>query len=589
MLKLVRKSLQPISIPDFVHASLPLCFLSSPFAGPSLKLDRRLSRTKKSTSHFLIDNFRVLFSPGTKLIAPKQLVTCASLWTNAGPSVEAHRKKAQSTSSLGQRISTSNRHIPELESLVTYRKKTIGLRSNRHKFTFLHFRHFSPSLLPSLSSRRDDPERGRGVCLFASSVLLLCLVFSPIAFAQSQSSSEPIILHAAHLLDMESGKIISPGEILVQGERIAEVGSSVSHPAGAQTIELGDTTLMPGLIDSHVHLFLHPGNETLQTVEESVPQRTIQATLAARADLMAGYTAERDMGTEGAGSADTAVRNAINSGEIPGPRLRITGNAISILGGHEDALGFNPAQHVLPNATYANNSDELIEVIREQLKEGANLIKIYETGRDTFRNGQFVTPYQYTEAQLAAAVQEAARMHTYVTVHCTGEPGALYAAEAGVVSIEHAFQLSDETMRLMREKDIPADPTFTISEYFADHAATPAAAAMERRVLDYHVEQFHKQLAAGVPMVVGSDVGPFPHGTQAREYVLMVKYGMTPLAALQAGLLNGAKLLGWQGQIGALKPGYYADIIAVPGNPLQDISVLEKVSFVMKGGVIYRK
>ncbi|HEV2297238.1 MAG TPA: amidohydrolase family protein [Candidatus Acidoferrales bacterium] len=409
------------------------------------------------------------------------------------------------------------------------------------------------------------------------------------SLAQSQPSQHPIILHAARLLDVESGKITSPGEVLVQDERIIEVGAHVSHPAGADTVDLGDTTLMPGLIDAHVHLFLHPGAEDLQTVDESVPERTILATLAARADLMAGFTAERDMGTEGAGSADTAVRNAINSGEIPGPRLRISGNAISILGGHEDAIRYNPAQHVLPNATYADNTDKLISVIREQLKEGADFIKIYETGRDSLRNGQFSTPYQFTEAQLTAAVQEAARMGMRVGVHCTGEPGALYAAKAGVESIDHAFQLSDETMRLMREKQIPAVPTFAISEYFADHAATPEASVMEHKLQDFHIEQFHKQLAVGVPMAVGSDVGPFPHGTQAREYELMVKFGMTPLATLQAGLLNGAKILDWQDQIGALKPGYFADVIAVPGNPLEDINVLEKVSFVMKGGVIYRK
>jgi imidazolonepropionase-like amidohydrolase len=347
--------------------------------------------------------------------------------------------------------------------------------------------------------------------------------------------------------------------------------------------------LLPGLIDSHVHLFLHPGAEDLQTVQESVPQRTIMATLAARADLMAGYTAERDMGTEGAGSADTAVRNAINQGLIPGPRLRISGNAISILGGHEDAIGYNPDQRVLSNATYANNPAELIAVIREQVKEGADFLKIYETGEDSFQNGQFSTPYQYTEAELSAAAQETARIGKHVAVHATGEPGTLYAARAGVSSIDHADQLSDETMRLMREKHIFAVPTFAISEYFADHAASQNESERRRQALDYHAQEFRKQLAAGVPMAVGSDVGPFQHGTQAREFVLMVKYGMTPLAALQAGLMNGAKLLDWEGKIGILKPGYFADVIAVPGNPLQDISVLQKVSFVMKGGVIYRK
>ena len=421
---------------------------------------------------------------------------------------------------------------------------------------------------------------------FACALIFSCLLSSTL---HSQSRPQPVVLHAARLLDVESGKIISPGEVLVQGERIGEVGQKVNHPAGAEVIDLGDVTLMPGLIDAHVHLFLHPGAEDLQTVEESVPQRTILATLAAKADLMAGFTAERDMGTEGAGSADTAVRDAINAGLIPGPRLRISGNAIDILGGHEDANHFNPAQHILSNATYANNADQLVEAIREQVKEGADFIKIYETGRDTIVNGKLVTPYQYTEAQLAAAVAEAARTGKRVAVHATGDPGALYAAQAGVESVDHGFQLSDETMRIMREKGIPAVPTFTIVEYFADHASSPAAAERERKMQDLHAQEFKKQLAAGVPMAVGSDVGPFPHGTQGREFVLMAQYGMSPTAVLQADLINGAKLLGWEGQIGELKPGYFADVVAVPGDPTKDISVVEKVSFVMKGGVVYKK
>jgi imidazolonepropionase-like amidohydrolase len=422
-------------------------------------------------------------------------------------------------------------------------------------------------------------------------VVFLACIYLSLLFGQTPSSpaKHAVVLHAARLLHIETGKMTTPGEVLVQDERIVEVGSAVKRPQGAEIIDLGDTTLMPGLIDAHVHLFLHPGAEDLQTVEESVPERTISALLAARDDLMAGFTAERDMGTEGAGSADTAVRNAINHGAIPGPRLCISGNAVDILGGHEDAIRYNPEQHVLSNATYANNAAELVTVIRQQVKEGADFIKVYETGPDALRDGRFSTPFQYTEAELRVAVEEAARTGKHVAVHATGEPGTLYAARAGVVSIDHAYQLSDETMRLMREKQIFAVPTFAIAEYFAEHAATPAQAEREHRMQDFHAQEFRKQLAAGVPMAVGSDVGPFPHGTQAREFNLMVKYGMTPLAALQADLLNGAKLLGSQDQIGALKPGYFADIIAVPGDPLADISVLQKVSFVMKGGAVYRR
>jgi imidazolonepropionase-like amidohydrolase len=391
------------------------------------------------------------------------------------------------------------------------------------------------------------------------------------------------------LLQVDTGTLLEPGEILVEGDQIRAAGRSVDHPPGARIIDLGDATLLPGLIDAHVHLFLHPGAEDLQTVEESVPWRTIFAEQAAKADLLAGFTAERDMGTEGAGSADSAVRDAINQGLIAGPRLRVSGNAIDILGGHEDAIRFNPAQHVLSNADYANSIEQLIAVMRAQHKEGSDFAKIYETGPDRLIDGELHTPYQYTEAQLAAAVEEAHRLGTGVAVHAMGEPGTLYAAQAGVASIDHATQLSDETMRLMREKLIPAVPTFAIFEYFAEHAASPAGAARERALLDYKIREFKRQVAANIPFAVGSDVGPFPHGTQGRELELMVRYGMKPLAVLQADMIEGAKLLGWEGQIGRLKAGFLADIIAVPGNPLDDITVVERVSFVMKGGVVVRQ
>ncbi len=432
--------------------------------------------------------------------------------------------------------------------------------------------------------------------------------------SRAAADAQPIVLHAARLFDVVPGRIVSPGEVLVQGNRIVAAGTSVPHPAGARVVDLGDVTLMPGLIDAHVHLFLHPAppSEGMQTVDESAAQRTIEATLAARDDLMAGFTSERDMGTEGAGPADAAVRDAINRGEILGPRLRISGMAISILGGHEDAVGFNPEQHVLGNADYADDTEQLIETIRKQQKEGATFVKIYQTGPESMvphgsapclgnpicaqlgmgeQPGDsafwdFHTTYQYTEDQLKAAVAEAARLNTNVGVHCQGEPAARFAVEAGVASIDHATQLSDGTMREMKAKQIPAVPTFTIFEYFADHAGSAAATAREHAMLDYKIHEFQRQIAAGVPMAVGSDVGPFPHGTQAREFELMVKYGMTPVAVLQADYLNGARILTWQDEVGQLKPGFFADVIAVPGNPLTDITAVEHVQFVMKGGVV---
>ncbi len=459
------------------------------------------------------------------------------------------------------------------------------------------------------------------IALLAAAATILSV---PPATLQSQTAvhasardAQPIVLHAARLFEVDPGRIVSPGEVLVEGGRIRAAGTSVPRPPGARVIDLGDRTLMPGLIDAHIHLFLHPAppSEGMQTVDESVPERTIEATLAAQADLLAGFTAERDMGTEGAGSADAAVRRAINTGAIPGPRLQISGMAISILGGHEDAIGFNPEQHVLGNADYANDAEQLIETMRAQHKEGATFAKIYVTGPDRMvprgsapclgdplcaqlgigeqagdpEFWDFNTPYQYTEPELQAAVAEAARLGTNVGVHCQGEPAARLAVEAGVSALDHATQLSDGTMAMMKAKHIPAVPTFTIFEYFADHAADSAAAAREHAMLDYKIHEFKRQVAAGVPMAVGTDVGPFPHGTQAREFELMVKYGMTPLAVLQADYLNGARILMWQNEVGQLKPGYFADVVAVPGNPLQDITAVEHVQFVMKGGVVYKE
>ncbi len=429
--------------------------------------------------------------------------------------------------------------------------------------------------------------------------------------AQLAEPGQVVVLRAARMLDVAAGRTVTPGLVLVKGDRILAVGGAVTPAmtAGTQVMDLGDRTLMPGMIDAHVHLFLHPGAEDLQTVQEGVPQRVLAAAEAARADLQAGFTAERDMGTEGAGSADTAVREAIDAGVFPGPRMRMSGNAIDVLGGHEDAKGYNPAQHVLSNADYADSAEEIVRVMRAQRKEGADFTKMYETGADAegggtgSLEGEFVTPYQYTEAELRAAVAEAARLTATlpgakpgmpapghgVAVHATGEPGTGYAVAAGVASVDHAYQLNPETMAAMKAKRIFAVPTFAISEYFMETAATPERKEREKKLGDYHAAQFKRQMAAGVPFAVGSDVGPFPHGTQAREMELMVEYGMPAAEVLRADLLNGAKLLGWAGQIGELRAGYLADVVAVDGDPVGDIAATTRVRFVMKGGVVFRR
>ena len=432
-------------------------------------------------------------------------------------------------------------------------------------------------------------QSGHIIHAVRNAIWLLFLILLPCASASAQAKPQSVtVLRAAHVLDVKRGQMITPGIVVVRGERVVAVGGKVVVPTGARVIDLPGLTLMPGLIDSHVHLFLHPGRaEDMQTVRESSAQRTVQAVLAAKADLWAGFTAERDMGTEGVGSASTAIRDAINAGEIPGPRLWVCGNAISIPGGHEDALGFNPAALIPPNADLVNDTDDLIRTIRKQIKEGADFIKIYETGHDQIVQGRFSTPCQFTETQLAAAVKEAARVGKRVAVHVTGEPGALFAAEAGVMSLDHADDLSPKTMQIMREKGIPAVPTFTVFKYFAEHGSA-ASKAFLQKLLANKIQQFKKQIAAGISFAAGSDVGPFPHGTQAEEYALLVRYGLTPLHAIQAGTLEGARLLGKADELGQLTPGYDADVIGVPGNPLQDVSVLQHVRFVMKAGKVYR-
>ncbi|MGH9394715.1 MAG: amidohydrolase family protein, partial [Terriglobales bacterium] len=406
------------------------------------------------------------------------------------------------------------------------------------------------------------------------------------------TAAPPVLLKAAAVLNVKTGAYLRPGMVLVENGRIAQVGAELAAPAGAATLDLGSLTLLPGMIDAHVHLFLHaapPGqrvDEAGQTVRESVPERTILATLAAKADLMAGFTAERDMGTEGAGSADTDLRNAINRGQIPGPRLWISGNAISIIGGHESLRGYNRAIPIPDNADMVTGVDQLIATIRRQIADGATFIKMYETGSERMVNGEFQVQYQFTEPELAAAVQEAAREGTFVGVHDNGEPGTLYAAQAGVASIDHATQLSPQTMRLMVEKHIFAVPTFTIFEFFASPEGGGRGGPNPTN--EYKAAEFRQQIAAGVPFAMGSDVGPFPHGTQAKEFYWMVHYGMSPLAAIQAGTINAAELLRDDKDLGSLDPGKFADIVGVAGDPLQDITLLQHVAFVMKGGVVYK-
>ncbi|MGH9466361.1 MAG: amidohydrolase family protein [Terriglobales bacterium] len=425
-----------------------------------------------------------------------------------------------------------------------------------------------------------------------SAAMLVVTGVTPAQFLQHPPPPPPVLVEAAAMLNVHNGQYVRPARILIENGRIAAMGANVTAPAGVKVLDLGNLTLLPGLIDTHVHMFLHPmayghaPDESGQTIHESVPERTIIAVLQAKLDLMAGFTSEKDMGTEGAGPADTALRQAINDGEIPGPRLWISGNAISMVGGHEAIYGYNPAILIPQNADMVTGVTQMLETIRRQHYEGSTFVKIYETGREYFHNGVFHADYQFPEPVLAAAVKEAARLDTFVSVHDQGEPGTLYAAQAGVASIDHATQLGPETMQLMIQKHIFAVPTFTV--FIAFHSKALGGPGGLDPMIEYKAQQFRKQLKAGVPIAMGSDVGPFPHGTQNQEFYWLVHFGMSPLGAIQAGTINAAELLRDAKDLGSLDVGKYADIVGVNGDPLQNIKLLEHVQFVMKGGEVYK-
>ncbi|MBZ5537131.1 MAG: amidohydrolase family protein [Acidobacteriia bacterium] len=405
------------------------------------------------------------------------------------------------------------------------------------------------------------------------------------------TSEQTVAIRCGRLLDVKNGVMVDHQTVLIDGERITRVGRTqeVHIPAGVRVIDLGEATLLPGFIDTHVHLFLHPGPQDIQTLRETVAKRTIMAVRNAEADLMAGFTSERDLGTEGAEAADVDLRNAIANKEIPGPRLQVSTQAISVEGGHEDFFGYNPAVNMIPNAMMVEGIEGLRKAIRFQIKEGADFVKIYATGADQVVSPEnYRTVPQFTLEEMQAAVSEAARIGKKVAVHATGGEGARVSAEAGVYSIEHGYYLDDRTLLLMKQKGIYLVPTFTVTEWNVAHATGPAALARGKIVLQLRHKHFESALAVGVKIAMGSDVGPFPHGTQAEEFSWMVKYGMTPLAAIQAGTINAAALMEWLDQVGSIEAGKLADLVAVADNPLQNIDTLKRTLFVMKGGVVVK-
>jgi imidazolonepropionase-like amidohydrolase len=403
---------------------------------------------------------------------------------------------------------------------------------------------------------------------------------------EQPGAPRPVVIRAARLLDVRNGDIIDNAVVIVEGERVKAVGQHVAVPAGARVYELGNVTLLPGLIDCHTHVMLEPEDErgTPPVVTKSQAFRTVEGVAAALKDLQAGFTTMRDLDSEGAGFADVAVRDAVNRGIIPGPRLLVSGNPLTITGGAMNNAGLSPDIQLPDPGANTDTREAMIAEVRREVRNGVDWVKVYATGPMRYVDPVTLDPLsQFSAEDIRAIVTEAARWHRDVAAHAYGGEGAKNAIRGGVRSLEHGMMLDDEGLRLLVEHGTYYCPTLSVYIPKTPDEDTE----LRRRIVASHRQVFQKALRMGVKIVFGTDVGAFEHGTNAREFELMVEYGMKPLEAIRAATTRAAELLRMEKQIGAVEPGKYADIIAVEGNPLEDIRALRRVNFVMKAGQVY--
>ena len=400
-----------------------------------------------------------------------------------------------------------------------------------------------------------------------------------------------VAVRAGKLLEGVSERMLTNQVILIRGERIVETGpaASVKIPEGAKIVDLSKATVLPGLIDAHTHLFLtgeSHGRYEEQLLKESWQYRTIAAVLNARKDLEAGFTTMRDVETEGAMYSDVDVRSAINRGLIPGPRLQVATRALSTTGGYP-LEGYSPEVSVPSGVEIVDGVEAARKAVREQISYGADLIKIYGTHRFHFTpEAKLVSIPTFTLAEIQTIVDEAHREGVKVACHAYGGEGLHHCIEAGVDSIEHGLDLDDESIRGMIQKGIYFCPTLYVYEFESEEDLQATGGKTSRARI--HELSFRKAVAAGVRIAFGTDAGPFPHGTQTKEFEYMVKFGMTPARALLSATRTASEMMGWQDRVGSIQAGKYADLIAVSGDPLSDITELEHVKFVMKGGQVVR-
>jgi imidazolonepropionase-like amidohydrolase len=420
--------------------------------------------------------------------------------------------------------------------------------------------------------------------------VLFCLSALPLFSQEATPKPKTVALKAAHLVDVKAGRVLDQQVVVITGDRIETVGpaASVGVPPDATVIDLGSATLLPGLIDCHVHLTSDPENSGLKSLGISVPREALTGAKNARLTLEAGFTTVRNVGATG--YADVALRDSINAGEIPGPRMLVSGPALGSTGGHCDENRLAP-EFAHREEGVADGVPAVTAKTREVIKYGADLIKFCASG-GVFSKGDLPGTEQYSPTEMSALVAEARRQGRKVAAHAHGTQAIIDAANAGVDSIEHGSLIDDEGVRTMKEHG-----TFLVADIYNDdfilgqgkaYGFTDELIQKERMVGQRQRDGFRKAVEGGVKIAFGTDAGVYPHGWNAKQFAFEVKYGLSPPQAIQSATTNAAELLGWSDRVGSLGAGKFADLIAVEGNPLSDVTTLEHIKFVMKGGQIIK-
>ena len=423
------------------------------------------------------------------------------------------------------------------------------------------------------------------------SALLLTFILAPGLLLAQSPTKETVLIKAGRLVVVRSGRVLTDQAILIEGDRIRQVGpaQSIQAPADARVIDLSSATVLPGLIDCHTHLTLEPGQNGYESLGISIPREALFGAKNAKLTLEAGFTTVRNVAAHG--YTDVALRDAINAGDVPGPRIDAAGPAIGVTGGHMDNSLLAPEYHH-SSESVADGVPALIAKVREQVKYGADVIKIAATG-GVLSKGDSPEATQFSDEEIRAVVAEAHRLGRKVAAHAHGAVGIKQAVLAGVDSIEHGSFIDAEAIGLMKEKGTYLVPTLYLADWFIENyqrLRVPEFMVEKAKVVMPAARQnIARAFKGGVKVAFGTDAAVYPHGLNAREFAVMVKLGMTPMQSIQAATVNAADLLGWSDRVGSIEAGRFADIIAVKGDPTVDVTVLERVFFVMKGGQVVVK